>query len=93
MIPNWLRAEDGTAAGGETFAIGIAYPKHWMPALRHFKHSGFLSSHLTRRFLQLSQPVRTLGENLFFRLLAATCGEDFELEFPEGAIVVVVPVM
>ena len=42
-----------------------------MPDFVHLKHSGLRSSHLTRRFLQRSQPVLTLAENFFFRLLAA----------------------
>lgn len=59
-----------------------------MPVLRHFRHSGLRSSHFTLRLLQLSQPVLTLGENLFFRLLAVDFVESLELELPESAIVV-----
>lgn len=61
-------------------AIGIAastvllyagYPSQCLPDRTHLLHCGLVSSHLTLRFLQLLQPVLTLG------LLALRCLAGF----------------
>jgi len=89
MTPNWFWAVEGTAAGWKILGSGIVYPEHWKPDFVHLKHSGLRSSHLTRRFLQRSQPVLTLAANFFFRLLAAVVGSELEDSLSATAILAV----
>ena len=46
------------------------YPSHLRPLFVHFKQKGFVSSHFTRRVLQVTQPVRTFGLCARVRLIS-----------------------
>src|SRR5437763_16683310 len=46
------------------------YPSHLRPLFVHFKQKGFVSSHFTRRILQVTQPVRTFGLCARVRLIS-----------------------
>ncbi len=39
------------------FLFCTGYPSHCLPDFTHLLHCGLVSSHLTRRFLQLLHPV------------------------------------
>lgn len=58
----------GFVFGGES----KPYPSQTIPPFWHCRQMGFPSSHLTRRILQVPQPVRTLG--LLARVLLGATG-------------------
>lgn len=61
---------------GGGFSLVNSYPSHFRPVEVQRLQFGFISSHLTRRILQVVQPVRTLGLLALF-LVGCAAPETF----------------